>query len=235
MSLSEARQRELQAHLKQAIDNLDETGGVALARSALAEDITPLELFKAVIEPVMKEIGDAFSRLEVFLPDLMRAGAVVKAMQLQVLEPAVRASGGATGSAGTIVIGTTQGDIHDIGKNMVALMLQVNGFKVVDLGTDVSPAGFLEAARREQADIIAMSALLTPSVPYIKDLVARLVALGERDRYLLIAGGAPITREWAGAVGLDGFGEDAPEAVTVCHRLIARRAAVEEQGAEHRS
>jgi methanogenic corrinoid protein MtbC1 len=105
----------------------------------------------------------------------------------------------------------------------------------VDLGTDVSPAGFLEAARREQADIIAMSALLTPSLPYIKDLVARLVALGERSRYLLIAGGAPITSEWAGAVGLDGFGEDAPEAVTVCHQLMARQGVVREQGLENRS
>jgi methanogenic corrinoid protein MtbC1 len=172
---------------------------------------------------VLQEIGDAFARLDVFLPDLMRAGLVVKAMQHEVLEPVIRQSGGESGSAGTVVIGTAQGDIHDIGKNMVALMLQVNGFKVVDLGTNVSPQAFIDAARRERADIIAMSSLLTPTLPYIKDLVKRLESLDERKRYVVIAGGAPITREWAQAAGLDGFGEDAVEAVAVCQGLMKQR------------
>ena len=158
-----------------------------------------------------------------FLPELIRAGLVVKAMQQEVLEPAIRQSGGESGSAGTVVIGTAQGDIHDIGKNMVALMLQVNAFKVVDLGTNVSPQAFIDAARRERADIIAMSSLLTPTLPYIKDLVKRLDSLDERKRYVLIAGGAPITRAWAQAAGLDGFGEDAVEAVAVCQDLMKQR------------
>jgi methanogenic corrinoid protein MtbC1 len=223
MSLSEARQKELQAQLQQAIEDTDEAGGAALARAALAEGITPLEFFQSAVEPVLKDIGDAFARLDIFLPDLMRAGAVVKAMQQQVLEPAILSMGGESGSAGTVVIGTAQGDIHDIGKNMVALMLQVNGFKVVDLGTNVTPQAFLDAARREQADIIAMSSLLTPSLPYIKDLIARLAGLGERSNYLLVAGGAPITTQWAVSAGLDGFGHDAVEAVTVCRQLMAGR------------
>jgi len=223
MTLSETRRKDLQEQLRQAIAGIDYESGVALARAALADGMTPVEVFQQVIQPVMKDIGDAFARLEIFLPDLMRAGAVVKAMQQQVLEPAIRSTGGKTESAGAIVIGTCHGDIHDIGKNMVALMLQVNGFKVVDLGTNVSPQAFLDAARREQADIIAMSALLTPSLPYIKDLVNRLVGLGERNRFLVIAGGAPITRQWAESAGLDGFGEDAVEAVAVCQELIQRR------------
>ncbi len=223
MNLSQVQQSELQAQLRAAIEETDYDAGVALAANALAAGITPVELFQAVIEPVLKEIGDAFSRLEVFLPDLMRAGAVVKAMQQRVLEPAVRGQGTANSTLGTVVIGTSQGDIHDIGKNMVALMLQVNGFKVIDLGTNVAPQAFLDAARREQADIIALSALLTPSLPYIKDVVNRLVGYGERERFLVIAGGAPITREWAGTAGLDGFGEDAVEAVAVCRELMATR------------
>jgi methanogenic corrinoid protein MtbC1 len=221
MPLSVERQRELQEQLRQAIDTMDNDGGVALAQSALAEGTSPVELFQQVIQPVLKDIGDAFARLDVFLPDLMRAGMVVKAVQQQVLEPAILSAGGKSASAGTIVIGTAQGDIHDIGKNMVALMLQVNGFKVVDLGTNVSPQGFLDAARREQADIIAMSSLLTPTLPYIRDLVQRLVGFGERARYWVIAGGAPITQAWADAAGLDGFGEDAVEAVAVCQKLMA--------------
>jgi methanogenic corrinoid protein MtbC1 len=223
MALSETQQTDFREQLKQAIADTDYDAGVALAQAALAAGATPVEIFQQVVQPVLKDIGDAFARLEVFLPDLMRAGAVVKVMQQQVLEPAVRSAGGTSESAGKIVIGTCSGDIHDIGKNMVALMLQVNGFNVIDLGTNVSPQAFLDAARREQADLIAMSALLTPSLPYIKDLVARLTGLGERQRYLLIAGGAPITRQWAEAAGLDGFGEDAVEAVTLCQSLLKRR------------
>ena len=203
MSLTEAQRQDMQAQLKAAIDDADERAGVALAQAALTAGITPIELFRDVTQPVLKEIGDAFARLDVFLPDLMRAGLVVKTMQLEVLEPAIRQSGSASGSAGTVVIGTAQGDIHDIGKNMVALMLQVNGFKVVDLGTNVSPQGFLDAARREHADMIAMSALLTPTLPYIKDVVRRLESFGERGQFLLIAGGAPITRAWAQEAGLE--------------------------------
>ena len=223
MDLTEEKRQALQAQLKVVISDADEQAGVALAEAALADGITPVELFRDVIQPVLQDIGDAFARLDVFLPDLMRAGLVVKAMQLEVLEPAIRNSGSENASAGTVVIGTAQGDIHDIGKNMVALMLQVNGFKVVDLGTNVSPQTFIDAARRERADIIAMSSLLTPTLPYIKDLVKRLESLEERKRYLVIAGGAPITREWTQTAGLDGFGEDAMEAVALCQGLMSQR------------
>jgi methanogenic corrinoid protein MtbC1 len=223
MTVSETQLTQYKEQLKQAIADTDYDSGVALARAALADGLSAVEIFELIIQPVLKDIGDAFARLEVFLPELMRAGAVVKAMQQQVLEPAVRSQGGQSGAVGKVVIGTCQGDIHDIGKNMVGLMLQVNSFNVVDLGTNVSPQAFLDGARREQADFIAMSALLTPSLPYIKDLVSRLEALGERKRFLVIAGGAPITRQWAESAGLDGFGEDAVEAVAVCQALMRRR------------
>jgi len=211
------------ATLQQAIEDGAPAVGVQMAREALATGLAPLDFFKGVIEPVLADIGDRFSRLEIFLPELMRAGAVVKAMQAQVLEPAIKASGGQAFSEGTVVIGAAQGDIHDIGKNMVSLMLQVNGFKVVDLGTNISPKAFIEAGRRENADIIAMSSLLTPSMPYIRDTVQLVDGLGLRGRFLLIAGGAPVTREWAAQIGLDGFGEDAVEAVTVCRNLMKAR------------
>ena len=223
MNQSDTQWDEMQSQLRTAIDGLDEDAAVDLARSALSQGASPLDFFRGVIEPVLTSIGDAFSRLEVFLPDLMRAGVVVKAVQAKVLEPAVRASGGANTTEGRVVIGTAQGDIHDIGKNMVALMLQVNGFTVTDMGTNVSTGAFLDVARRENADIIAASSLLTTSLPFIKDVLARLEAAGERTRFMVIAGGAPVTEEWSKAAGLDGFAEDAVEAVALCRGLMARR------------
>lgn len=226
MNQSSRQLPEMRTRLRSAIEGLDEADAVALAREALASGFSPLDFFRGVIEPVLTAIGDAFSRLEVFLPDLMRAGVIVKAIQAEVLEPAIRQSGGASTSEGTVVIGTAQGDIHDIGKNMVALMLQVNGFRVTDLGTNVSTQAIMDAARRENADIIAMSSLLTTSLPFVKDVLARLDAAGERKRFMIVAGGAPVTSEWSQAAGLDGFAEDAIEAVALCKGLMAGRKGV---------
>jgi trimethylamine corrinoid protein len=206
--------------LKAAIDAGDSGQGIQLAEDALADGMGPLAFFQDVIQPVLEDLGERFSRLDVFLPDLMKAGMVVKAIQTEVLEGEIRDRAERGPAPGVVVIGTTQGDLHDIGKNMVALMLQVNGFKVIDLGVDVSPKTFLETAQKEGADIIAMSSLLTTSLPFIKDVIARASALGLRDRFKLIAGGAPVNQEWARSVNLDGYGEDAVEAVAVCRRLL---------------
>ena len=218
--MDEQERTKVKNELGKAIKVGDRDLGLELARSLISSGMSPVELLESVIKPVMKELGDEFARLDIFLPDLMNAGSVVKLVQAQVIEPAIRESESQTDSRGTVVIGTCQGDIHDIGKSMVALMLQVNGFKVVDLGTNVSPKAFLEAARREEADIIAMSSLLTPSLPYMKDVVKRLVGLGKRSDYLVIAGGASVSHEFAAIAGLDGYGEDAVVAVTLCIDLM---------------
>lgn len=223
MDSSEQGWAAYQDKLKAVIEEGDEEAGVVLARTALDTGAKPLDFINNVIRPVMKDLGDEFARLERFLPDLMSAALVVKAIQSQVLEPAILKDGTQTISQGTIIIGTCQGDIHDIGKSMVALMLQVNGFRVVDLGTSVTPQAFQETAHRENADMIAMSSLLTPSLPYMKDLVKRLEGYGERERFLVIAGGAAVSREWANLAGLDGYGADAVEALALCQELIGRR------------
>jgi len=220
VTLSESNLDSMRARLKAAIAAGDKTAGVQLAEEALAAELSPLEFFQAVIEPVLQEVGERFARLEIFLPELMRAGMVVEAMQKQVLEPAIMAESSASNILGKVVIGTCQGDIHDIGKNMVALMLQVNGFEVTDLGTNVAPRTFIDSAKSKQADIIAMSSLLTTSMPYIRDLVQLLDGFGLRDQFLVVAGGAAVTRDWAESVGIDGFGEDAVEAVDICRRLM---------------
>lgn len=223
MNLTDDQINDLQERLRQAITQGDKAAGVQLARETLDQQVTPVELFQTVIEPVLADIGDRFARLEIFLPELMKAGLVIKAMQKEVLEPAIRAQSSEAMNLGRVVIGASQGDIHDIGKNMVSLMLQVNGFTVTDLGTNVSPRAFIEAAQREQADIIAISSLLTPSMPYIKDVINLLVGYHLRDKFLVVAGGAAVTRDWAASAGVDGFGEDAVEAVQVCRQLLAER------------
>jgi len=227
VTLSEGNIEGMRSRLKEAIAAGDKAQGVQLAEEALAAQISPLEFFRTVIEPVLQEVGERFARLEIFLPELMRAGMVVEAMQKEVLEPAIQAESSASTIVAKVVIGTCQGDIHDIGKNMVALMLQVNGFEVTDLGTNVAPRAFIDSAKTKQADIIAMSSLLTTSMPYIRDLVQLLEGFSLRDQFLVVAGGAAVTRDWAETVGIDGFGEDAVEAVDICRSLIKSR---KEQG-----
>lgn len=225
MSIPEPRLTEIKAELKAAIDAGDKERGVALGHAVLAEGITPVDFFLDAIQPVLYDIGEAFARLEIFLPELMKAGKVVKTMHEQVLEPAILAEHGdsAQTKRGTVVIGTVQGDIHDIGKNMVALMLQVNGYDVTNLGTNVSAKALIDTARSKGADIIAMSSLLTPSMPYMRDLINLLDGWGHRDKFMVVVGGAPITLKYAQDIGADAYGEDAVQAVRICNTLMDRK------------
>jgi len=203
----------LRSDLSSALAIGDENAGVSVARRALESGVTPLEFALEVIQPELQGVGERFSRLEIFLPELMAAATVVEAVQSQVLNPAIRAhAGDEVLSRGKVVIGTIQGDIHDIGKNMVALLLQVNGFDVVDLGTDVAPQRFVDAAQQAQADIIAMSSLITPSMPFMGDTISLLAGYDLRDHFKV------------DEIGADGYGEDAVQAVAVCCHLVGRTA-----------
>ncbi|HEC21550.1 MAG TPA: cobalamin-binding protein [Chloroflexi bacterium] len=216
----EKREEALRKELDQVLAAGDTEKGTQIARQALESGLTPTEFFVGIIQPLLYDVGKRFERLEIFLPDLMKAAKVIQTMQREVLEPAILAESGEGSELGTVVIGTCQGDIHDIGKNMVALMLQVNGFRVIDLGTDVSPQNFIDAARKEEADIIGMSSLLTPSMPYMGDLIKRLEGLGLREQYKVIVGGAPVTEAYAERIGADAYGADAVHAVQMCRQLI---------------
>lgn len=207
------------ADLEKAMMGAESDKGVEIAKSMLEQGMSPSQFFVEVLQPVLYEIGKRFERLEIFLPELMKAAKVAKAIQTEVLEPSLRSGTEGTSSVGSVVIGTCKGDIHDIGKNMVALMLQVNGFKVVDLGTDVSAQSFIEAAKQNDARIIAMSSLLTTSMPYMGDLTKRLEGLGLRKQYRVIVGGAPVTQAYADRIGADAYGSDAVNAVKQCLSL----------------
>jgi methanogenic corrinoid protein MtbC1 len=198
-----------------------EAPAIEQARARLAEGVGPQEFFENIITPALEEIGRQFEELEIFLPELATAGEIVQAISDAVINPALAAASQQRAQQGTVVLGTVQGDLHNIGKNMVGLMLSVHGFTVVDLGTNVSPIEFVNRAEKEHADIIAMSALLMTTLPYMKDVVDRLVALRLRDKYRVIIGGAPTSPEVAQKFGADAYGANAAEAVRTCRELMA--------------
>lgn len=212
----------IRAELDRTLAARDEGRSIDVLRDALEGDLSASEVFVDIVQPVLYQVGKRFERLEIFLPELMGSASIIKTAHEQVLAPAIRAEVGEEARVGTVVIGTCKGDIHDIGKNMVALMLQVNGFEVVDLGTDVSTQDFIDAARAHEAEIIGMSSLLTPSMPYMRDLIERLNDLGLRDQYGVVVGGAPVTETYAGSIGADAYGSDAVNAVEICLALMDR-------------
>jgi len=173
--------------------------------------------------PVLEEIGRMFEELEIFIPELTIAGEIVQAISDKVTNPALAATSQQRAPEGKVVLGTVQGDLHNIGKNMVSLMLGVHGFTVIDLGTNVPPAEFVTRAEKERADIIGLSALLTTTLPYMRDVLDRLVALGLRDKYRVIIGGAPTSPDIARQFGADAYGVNAAEAVRICRELMAGR------------
>lgn len=207
------------AKIEEAIRNGDEELAAGGAKQAVEQGAAPLQIMQNVLVPTLKDIGDKFSRLEIFLPEMMLAADAAKAV-ISVLDPILKERNQEGTSIGHVVIGTVAGDVHDIGKNMVARMLEVNGFVVTDLGTDVSVDAFLSNARTHEADIIAMSSLLTTSLPYVKDVLAILHETGEKAKFKVIVGGGPVTPEWAEENGADGYGKNAAEAVDLARKLV---------------
>jgi methylmalonyl-CoA mutase cobalamin-binding domain/chain len=155
---------------------------------------------------------------------LIDAADTARAVSEQVIQPHIAEQReGVSIVRGKIVLGTVLGDLHDIGKNMVSLMLQVNGFDVLDLGVNVAPRAFFDKAREVGADIVGLSSLMTTSMPYMREVIALRDGLGSRDDFSVIVGGAPVTADYSQAIGADSFGRDAMEAVTECLALMDRR------------
>jgi corrinoid protein of di/trimethylamine methyltransferase len=210
---------ELYKRMAQAvIDGEDEEAG-SLAQAALDRGIDPLDAINRGFTPGMDEVGELYSTGEYFLPDLILGGEAMKAA-LAVLEPALKASGQSREVLGKIVLGTVKGDIHEIGKSLVGSMLAANGFEVYDLGIDIETGEFVDKARAYDADIVALSALLTTTMLHQKDVVEHLAEAGLRGRVKVMVGGSPVTRGWADQIGAEGFAEDAASAVVEAKRLM---------------
>ena len=203
---------QIYAKMQASIEEYDGDAAAAAAQEAVAAGIDPAEALEKGFAQPIREVGEAFHRMEIFLPQLVMASEAMKA-GVAVLEAAMAASGGKLEKKGVVVLGTVEGDIHDIGKTIVGSMLQAGGYDVHDLGIEVSPPRFIQAAEEAKADIIAMSALLSTTMLSQRDVIELLRNKGVGDKYFTIIGGAPVTQEWADKIGASAYAADAPEAV----------------------
>jgi corrinoid protein of di/trimethylamine methyltransferase len=210
---------ELFKEMSQSIIDGDAELAEQLAKKALAEGIDPLKAINEGFVLGVNHVGEQFSCGEMFLPDLVMAGEAMKAA-VAVLEPEMTKRGTAREMLGTVVIGTVEGDIHDIGKTLVATMLSASGFAVHDMGVDVSIGTFVEKAREVNADIVALSALLTTTMVRQRDVIEALDDVGLRPKVKVMVGGAPVTTNWADEIGADGYSEDAIGAVGIAKKLV---------------
>src|SRR5256885_4643601 len=194
-----------------------ELTNTALAGGLAAETM----LFQALI-PALEEVGARFERGDFFVPEMLIAGRAM-AGALDVLRPLLAETG--VESVGTFLMGTVKGDVHDIGKNLVNIMLEGAGFTVIDLGVQVAPERFVDAVREHRPDIVGFSAFLTTTMPMFKANINALEKAGIRDDVIVMVGGAPVTQEYADAVGADGYSADASSAVKKAKALIEERRA----------
>ncbi len=211
--------QELYAQLAQAVIEGDQELTLSLAEQALDQGMNPLEIIKQGLTPGIDVVGEKFSCGEYFLPHLVMAGNTLKSA-LARLEPALKAGGMARQVAGTVVLGTVAGDMHEIGKSLVGTMLLANGFVVHDLGVDVPASKFVAAVKETGANLVGLSALLTTTMNVQRKVVQELTGAGLRDQVKVMVGGAPVSLEWAQEIGADGYAEDAVGAVTLARRLV---------------
>ena len=204
--------------LKNVVLEFDIDNAEDVARKVIEAGVDPLEAASALTNAI-REVGDKFGAGELFLPDLVCAAEVLK-KAFPIINEQIEKKGKKTESLGKVVIGTVFGDIHSIGKDMVATLLYAAGFEVVDLGINVKGEDFFKAVKEEKADVLAMSALLTTTANEQKNVIEGLKKEGLRDKVKVMIGGSPINQEFADSIGADGYGANAPEGVKVAKRLL---------------
>lgn len=195
----------------------DEERCVVAAEAALEVGLPPLAVIEEGLTPGIREVGDRFGRMEMYLPEMVLSAGAMQAA-VDVLEPHFAEDESIT--KGLIIIGTVKGDIHDIGKNIARALLTVNGYEVIDLGRDVALTDFVDVAEKEGADIIGMSGLLSTSLPLMRDTIHLMEDDEVRDKYQVIIGGGPTSQEYANQIGADGYAETAFDGVDLCDRLL---------------
>ena len=206
--------------LKQLYDSVvsgDAKATQALTQQALADGIDPLKLVNEYMVPAMDEVGRRFEANEYFVPELLISARAMKAA-LELIRPLLTARGDEP--LGRVALGTVKGDLHDIGKNLVGSLLEGGGFEVIDLGVNVTPEKFIATVNEKQANIIAMSALLTTTMPAMKTTIDALKQAGVRGKVKVLIGGAPITQKYADEIGADGYSENAVGAVALAKKAV---------------
>ena len=217
------KKEEIFKDLFDAVVEMDTQKGKDAATLLIQENYSPLEGIENGLSKGMKVIGEKFNKLEIFLPELMMAAGVFNTA-MAVLKPHISTDGkNKSGRKGIVLIGTVKGDIHKIGKDIVAMMLETGGFEVHDIGEDVSTSTFIKEAEKVNADIIALSSLLTTTMAAQKDLVDILKEIGQREKYLVMIGGAPISQKWADEIGADIYGKDTERAVSLALEFMSKK------------
>jgi len=207
-------------NLKRAVIEYDNEGAASWAKKAVEEKIDPTKALDALTEAI-RQVGERFGRGELWLPDLVGAADAMQAA-IPILEEELKRTGTKREALGTVVVGTVFGDIHSIGKSMVCTLLIAGGFEVHDLGVNIKAEEFLEAIEKYQADILAMSALLTMTAPEQRKVIDTLKERGIREQVKVMIGGGAITTDFAESIGADGYDPTAPGAVELAKRLIGR-------------
>jgi len=210
---------DLREKLDAALRLGDGEASESLARQMLDDGVEPFVLVQEALVPTLTDVGQKFQDFEIYLPELMMAGEAAERVTA-LLEGIMLKSGKASLSFGTVILGQVEGDIHDIGRNILRILLRSHGFKVIDLGRDVAASAFLEAAQKEKADIVGLSALMTTALPAQRRTIHLFSEVGLRDHFKLIIGGGATNQTWADEIGADGYALDAAAAVDLCKRLL---------------
>jgi corrinoid protein of di/trimethylamine methyltransferase len=204
--------------LRDAIIKGDDKSARSITQQAIAEGVEPMKLVQLLMMPAMAEVGRRFECEEYFVPELMLSARAMKAA-LELVRPLLAASGAQP--TARVVLGTVKGDLHDIGKNLVSAVLEGGGYEIIDLGVNVPPEKFVAAVKEKNANIVAMSALLTTTMPAMKTTIDALQQAGVRGQVKVLIGGAPITQRYADEIGADGFAENAVGAVAAARKAVA--------------
>ncbi len=206
-------------------DNINEgisKGNISLVKETvnrlLEEGVEPMTIINDGLMVAMNDVGVRFTNGDMFVPEVMMSAKALHS-GMEVLKPLLAA--GDYVSKGKILIGTVRGDLHDIGKNLVAMMLESNGFTVINMGVDITEEKFVEAIKEHQPDILGMSALLTTTMPAMESTIKAITDAGLRDKVKIIVGGAPVSDKFAKEIGADGYSDNAQEAITLCESLMA--------------
>ena len=207
--------------LREAVIDCDEEKAKEISKKILELEMDPYKAITEVLTPAIREMGDRFERGEAFLPQLMMAGDAMNA-GVSILKKAISKEALEATQKGTIVLGTVKGDIHNIGKNIVGIMLTTAGYEVIDLGVEVEPSKFIDEAEKANAQIIGASALMTFTASNMKVITEYMDMEGVRDKYKLIFGGGPLTDSWAKEMGADAYAPDAVKAVQVVNKLMGK-------------
>jgi len=206
--------------IRESLLNLEPEKLVESVKASLAKGVSPENIIDAITD-ALRVIGEKFERGELFLVHLVAAGEAAKNVISEYIEPLLKEKGRKS-KIGRVVLGTVAGDIHDIGKNIVASMFFAAGFDVIDLGKDVPVQNFIEAVKKHKPNILGMSALLSTSLPAQREVIEALKKNNLREKVKVMVGGAPVTAEWAEEIGADGYAEDAVEAVRVALKLLGK-------------